>query len=269
MEKLPVLTDVGVTRMRVLFFLIALISIKFLPADIIEVMRFEEIERYLEPDTLIILDIDNTLLEPIQELGTDQWFVHRRDWYEQQGYTSGESLEMALAEWEAVQNITKVMAVERSTPGIVTQLQQKYIVMGMSTRGLALATRTVYQLKDIGINLASASLTAEDVPLLNPQAILFRKGILFTSGTHKGRALLKLFEQLHYTAKRIIFVNDKATHLREVEVACEESHIPFIGLRYGFLDEKVKAFRSDIARVQFENFKMILSDKEALNLIEH
>lgn len=235
---------------------------------IVETFHFDEIKKYLEPDTLVILDIDNTLITPIQEVGSDQWFSHRRDWYGLQGYSADQALEMALAEWEAVQNITRVMTPEPITSQVVRDLQDRFTVMGLSTRGLALATRTVYQLKDVGIDLSTDSLSGDDIPLLNPKAILFRKGILFTSGTHKGKALLKLLEQVNYTPRRIVFVNDKATNLREVEVACEERQIPFIGLRYGYLDERVKSFRSDIARVQFEHFKMILSDKEALNLIE-
>lgn len=251
---------------RALFLLISI----FVPlcAEIVEVKHFSDIKRHLSSDTLVILDIDNTLITPIQEVGTDQWFCHRRDWYELQGCNSGDALEYALAEWEAVQNITKVMAVEPGIPAVVQELQKTYTVMGLSTRGLALATRTVHQLKDVGIDLAVATLSREDIPLLNPQAILFRRGILFTSGTHKGQALLKLLEKVHYSPKRIVFINDKGTNLREVEVACEERKIPFIGLRYGALDEKVKAFRSDVARVQFEHFKMILSDKEAQHLME-
>ncbi len=235
---------------------------------IVEIAHFDELKEYVASDTFIILDIDNTLLTPIQEVGTDQWFCHRRDWYELQGSSATEASELALAEWEAVQNITQVKAVEAQTPEIVRYLQNHFTVIGLSTRGLALATRTVYQLKSIGMDLSLSAPTKEDVPLLIPQAILFRKGILFTSGTHKGKALLKLFEKFNYYPKRIVFINDKATNLREIEVACEEQKIPFIGLRYSFLDEKVKSFRSDIARVQFENFKMILSDQEAKHLME-
>lgn len=248
-------------------FLILLMSVSLF-GKIVEVFHFEELKRYLEPDTLVVLDIDNTLIAPIQEVGSDQWFNHRRDWYGLQGYSSAQSLEKALVEWEAVQNITQVMTPETTTAQKVREIQDRFTVMGLTTRGLALATRTVYQLKDVGIDLSTDSLSGNDIPLLNPQAILFRKGILFTSGTHKGKAILKLFEEVNYSPKRIVFINDKATNLREVEVACEEKQIPFVGLRYGYLDEKVKAFRSDVARIQFEQFKMILSDKEALNLIE-
>ncbi len=49
---------------------------------------------------------------------------------------------------------------------------------------------------------------------------------------------------------------------------CEKEGISFIGLRYNCFDEKVKTFRPDIASVQFEHFKRILSDQEAASLIK-
>lgn len=250
------------------FIFVALLTMLPLYGELVEVSSFDKIKEYLVPETLVILDIDNTLIMPIQELGSNQWFYHRLEWYELQGKTASDALELALAEWEAVQNITKVMAVEPNTAEIVDNLQNHHMVMGLTTRGLALATRTLFQLRDVGIDLSLSAPIKEDVPLLNPQAILFRKGILFTSGTHKGKALLKLLDTFDFQPKRVVFINDKATHLREVEVACKEKNIPFTGLRYGYLDENVKGFRSDIARVQFENFKVILSDKEAKQLIE-
>ena len=253
--------------MRSFFFLVLLVTAP-LSAKIVEVKHFEEIKEYLLPNSLVILDIDNTLITPVQELGTDHWFCFRKEWHMKQGKTAAEALERALAEWEAVQNITQVIPVEKSTPDIVRFIQRHYKVVGLTTRGLGLATRTICQLRDVGIDLGQSALTHIDVPFLNPRAILYRKGVLFTAGTHKGHALLKLLDRFEYRPKRVIFINDKAPNLREIEVACEGRSIPFIGLRYSYLDEKVKGFRADIAQVQFEQFKSILSDEEAKQLIE-
>lgn len=38
----------------------------------------------------------------------------------------------------------------------------------------------------------------------------------------------------------VVFVNDKQKPLEEMEEACAQKKIAFIGLRYGFLDRKVK-----------------------------
>ncbi len=234
---------------------------------ICEIYHFDEIRDYLHPGMLVVLDIDNTLLMPIQELGSDQWFHHRLDRYIQGGCSLQDALEYALSEWEGVQNLSIMTSPECETPSLIDRLQQHWTVMGLTTRGLALATRTVHQLQSVGIHLTKHTVAEDDIPLLNPRLILYRKGILFTSGTHKGQALLKLLDAIGYKPQSILFVNDKASHLREVEVACEAHHIPFTGLRYGFLDEKVRNFRPDIAAVQFEQFSQILSDEEAQKIL--
>ena len=65
----------------------------------------------------------------------------------------------------------------------------------------------------------------------------------------------------------MLFINDKASHLKEVERACEQAKIPFIGLRYGFLDEKVKRFSHEIAAIQWEHFGKLLSDEETATIL--
>ncbi|MCP5469997.1 MAG: DUF2608 domain-containing protein [Chlamydiales bacterium] len=249
------------------FWVVMLLALPLF-AEIHEVNRFEEIKKYATADTLVILDIDNTLIMPKQELGSDQWFRYRLDHYRKQGKSYPEALELALPEWEAVQNITDVQLVEPETAQVITELQSKHIrVMGLTTRGLALAMRTVQQLRSVGIDLAVSAPTSEEIPLLNPHAILFRRGILFTAGTHKGKGLQKLFNELNFHPKRILFINDKRGNLRQLEEGVDEMNIPFIGLRYGFLDHKVRHFRSDIADLQFKDFQAIISDDDAAKIL--
>jgi hypothetical protein len=238
-------------------------------AEIREISSFKEVTAHLKPRTLLILDIDNTLIYPAQEVGSDQWFHSRIDYYRQRGYSYSDALDLALPEWEAVQNITQVKLVEPYITEFMRTVQKdtSLHVMGMSTRGLALASRTVHQLDSLAIDLSKSAPTQKELPFLNPRAVLFRKGIFFTAGTHKGRALKKLLDELGSTPQQVVFVNDKRGHLRQLEETLEEIGIPYVGLRYGYLDQKVKNFRSDIAEVQFESFQRIMSDLEAEKIL--
>ena len=53
-----------------------------------------------------------------------------------------------------------------------------------------------------------------------------------------------------------------------IEESAAKRKIPFIGLRYGKLDDKVKNLDVDLADLQFEHFGHILSDAEARELLE-
>ncbi len=179
-------------------------------SQIIETAHFSEIVQYIEEDTLVLLDIDDTLLIPVQTLGTDVWFCDR--------LKACGSLDQALAEWEAIRQLTKVKIVEEGTAEIIADLQNKNIpVMCLTTQGLALATCTVNQLRTLDIDLTKTAPSNEDFYFINKHGNLYRDGVLFTSGTPKGKSLLKLLDLMGYFPKRIVFINDKATHIFDVE----------------------------------------------------
>lgn len=249
-----------------LFFMVVSV---FCNGEIIETMKFSDLKKYITPKTLVILDIDNTLLIPVQELGTDQWFYHRIKYYEKQGLNRTDSLEKALAEWTAIQSVTKVRVVEEGTQDFISGLQKAgYTIMGLTTRGLGLSHRTIEQLKSISIDLSLTAPSQDEVHFMNGgEGILYRKGVLFTAGTNKGQALKRLVDTINYRMENVVFINDKASHIKEIETTCQALGIPFIGLRYGYTDEQVRNFRQDIADVQFEHFGHILSDKNAEELL--
>jgi len=238
-------------------------------SSLIEIKYFAEIYDYLASDTLIILDVDNTLMEPVQEFGNDQWFRWRLRQLESNGVASNEALSQALSEWHAIQAVTKSRPVELTTPALVGQLQSSdWTVIALTTRGLAVASRTLEQLESIGFCFKKSSPQQHSLLFQNEtQDILFRHGVLFTNGTHKGTSFLTLLDLMDYHPKRVLFVNDKASHIKELEVACYENSIEFIGLRYGHLDERVNNFRSELAEIQGRDFWHIHSDEEAETLL--
>jgi hypothetical protein len=273
-----------------LFFLLAL-TLNHLQAEIIETPNFSCLLEYVvknpSKNTLVILDIDDTLLVPTQTLGTDVWFGYKFSYYVKNGIPADQALEKALAEWEAIRHLTNVKTVESNTAEVVRTLQKKGIsVIGLTTQGLALATRTVQHLQSLNINLDLTSPSNEDIYFINSETpkhkdvvfvdgiivntndrkgVLFRHGILFTAGSNKASAFAKLIRQLGISPDKIVFINDKATHLKDAEKGAQQLEIPFIGLRYSYSDERVKNFRADIAEIQYNrsSFAHILTDEEA------
>lgn len=244
----------------VLFFCFSLFS-----SEIIETKHFKEILDHTTPDTLIVLDIDDTLLIPIQMLGCDEWFCYRLKQLRQEGLDPSAALERSLAEWEGIRHLTKMEIVEPGTEEVVQTLQTRGLtVMGLTTQGIALATRTVLQLKEHYIDLTKTAPSQQDhfFTIAN-HGVLYRHGILFTSGQPKGVALFKLCDAVGLTPKRILFINDKGTHLVDVEKTANERGVEFIGLRYAYSDARKAAFSPLIADRQFEPFRQIMSDEEA------
>jgi hypothetical protein len=241
-------------------------------AIIIETNHFREIKNHLKPKTLLVLDIDDTLVVAIQTLGTDVWFRHRHKALQTRMEPSA-ALHQALAEWEAIQHLTKVRAVEEETETIIKHLQEAQIpIIGLTTRRLDMVNCTLAQLSSLNIDLSKTAPAKEDLYFMNGHTVghevghgvLHRQGILFTAGTPKGEALLKLLALFPTSFDRIVFINDKETHLAEVELTIPPT-IEFIGLRYSHSDERVANYNPHIADIQwyFSSFDCLLSDREA------
>jgi histidinol phosphatase-like enzyme len=246
------------------FFLFLCLGFCSLRALIIEVSSIAAMDQYKEDGVLFLYDIDNTLVKLTQMLGSDQWFYHRYQTLVNEMDSKQEALDKALAEWTSIQYISKIHEVEEGSSAIIkAQQKQGVTLIGFTTRGLALSRCTTRQLKSIGIDFSHTAPTKDDMFFRNTQSIIFREGVLFTSGTHKGKTLCTFLEKLNIKPSKIVFINDKATHLSQVEEACEEMGIPFIGLRYNYLDEEVARFDSKIADKQFERFCKIMTDDEA------
>ncbi len=252
---------------RHLIFLFTLVSSSLFGA-IIEIKQANEIAKHFKNEMLVIFDIDNTILEPVQELGRDQWFYHRIQHHTSLGTPSDKALQRALNEWTAVQYITSVNLIEDDMAKVIGRFQDKGIpVIGLTTRGSPLAHRTIEQLESIGVDLQASAPNKEEHYILQQKevasGVVFKNGVLFTGGTHKGETLFKLLDKLSIKPKSILFINDKASHLAEVERTCQKLGVEFVGLRYGFLDEKVAAFNVQLADRQWDHFTSIPSDEAA------
>lgn len=235
-----------------------------LSAEIVEIKHMDELNRYLDGNTLIVFDIDNTLIEPVQTLGSDQWFEHRVKELVEQGSTLDDALTETRYEWNSIQGVTQVSAVEEQTAPLVKRLQQEgYAVMGLTTRSMGISLLTKHQLRQVGIDLRTTAPTHGEVYMHNGRGTIFTDGVLFTSATNKGMAFEKFIRALNLAPKRVIFVNDKRSHLEELEFCCNKHKIPYIGLRYGYLDEKVAQFSGELAQQQRQHFGRILSDEAA------
>ena len=248
------------------FILLTLLFFTALQAKIFEIQNFKQVISYLDKETILILDIDDTLLITEHMLGCEEWRLDRLKKCEKK-MDPLEAFEKSLAEWEAIRHLSKMEIVEPGTEVIVRDLQtQGYSIMALTTQGLALATRTSQQLKANGFDLTLTAPFDEDCFFtLKHHGVLYRNGILFTSGRPKGEAFFQCCEKMNYQPKRIVFVNDRESHLEDLEKTANLKRVEFIGLRYAYSDAKKASFCPEIAEFQFthSSFDRIVSDEEA------
>jgi hypothetical protein len=253
----------------IVLVLFAICSFSNAWGDIRETPTIETLLSSVDQDTLVVVDIDNTLFAPVQTLGTDEWFYYYLQKLKKEGMPAQKAIEKAKDLWIAIQSSSDISTLEDKTPHVINQLQNdKFIVMAMSTRDVSYADVTLRQLISLGINMKKAAPSFNTFTVEGVDRVLFRDGVLFTSNNHKGKALLAFLKQLHFTPKKIVFINDKESPLKEVEEIVEPQGIKFLGLRYSKADERVKNFRPDLADIELQFFGKVLSDEAAEALVK-
>ncbi len=233
-----------------------------LQATIKDIYNIGELQEHVHPEALVIFDLDNTVFESSYHFGGDQWFRQRVKDHIAEGCSKEEASNRTLAEWTSVQGVIQMKLVEEDAKHLIEDLQKEgLLVMGLTTRGMETSLVTLNHLKNLGVEFhVTAPYDSEHVFMNGPRGVVFRQGVLFTGNTNKGDALWGFLEHAQVDPKHVIFINDKASNIQEVADSCYERKVPFLGLRYGYLDEKVANYDHAQAQKQYTHLSSSLSE---------
>jgi len=219
-------------------------------ADVREASSITQIQPHVDESTLVVFDIDNTLLRPTTYLGSDEWFYFLLNSLKLQGMQEREARAKAVATWNRTQYLIQSKPVETITPDIIRAWQRQGItVMGLTARSTDVAGLTRKNLMAAGIDLTLRPLTKDSMhvtarELGSQENALFKEGVFFVGlGNEKGHALEHILTKLAIKPTRIIFVDDKAHHTTDVDSVMTKASIPCIAFRYGACDEDVRMFK--------------------------
>lgn len=244
-----------------------------LDAKIVETPDINQIEYYVDKDSLILLDIDNTVIQLSQTLGTPEWFS---DYYKKisaSGRAKDDAMQETLKIYLRVNEVSEAKAVDERTVELIQKLQKAGVpILGLTSRDDAMLKTTIRQLKSANVNFNMGRFQNYELKLQAGERSKVQKGIIFAGGKNKGVCLNEFFNATHWKPKRVIFVDDQLKAVQEVEIALLNTHIDYLGLRYSFLDNKVKKLNSNISEIQLEylnNTGKIISDEAALQILKH
>lgn len=241
-----------IMKYKVFIVALLLLSIDQTDAKIEEIKSMKELMSYLNCscDSLVVFDIDSTLLRLDNINHTVPWFCNELDMLQKQSSRPRTELyRKLLSEREQELNQTYIQELQKSTAQqaepiiekIITKLINDKIPFLIETkRGFPHIEITNYQLKSAGIVYKSSpqwsNISCKLTERLSEPAY-YDDGVLFV-GLHntKGDALKALLTKLNHKPKCLIAVDDQYDNLASFEKMAESMCIDFIGLRYGFLD---------------------------------
>lgn len=256
-----------------------ILSIAFLIATtvhavVIESNNYDEVLKHIDAksasDTLVVSDLDNTIIEPVQTLGSDQWGEYMGKKLQAAGIEKETATKMFVSMFSIVQHATQVKTVETSTLKTLDAIAALGVpTLGLTARPLYLTNRSIELLNSVDVKLIGVP----EIANLNLEAtIKYQNGVVFVGPfNNKGLVLKSILEKLTTKKfKRIIFIDDKVHHAANVDAALKDSNLEVYSIRYGAADKKVIGFNSVIADLQWDTFQkngIIISDEDALKQI--
>jgi hypothetical protein len=185
-------------------------------------------------NSLVFLDIDDTIGRVPQTLGLDAWFRFRIQQYANEGHTNAQALASAVEIYNAAQlaSICMVPLHEdiRIAP-LIEELKSKNIkVLALTARNNLLTEKTLTLLKSMDVHF-SDDVLKEGHFLLNNKPVEIKNGVVFANGNNKGVCLEQLVQLGHFETnllsyKSVTFVDDSLKNCTEVAESLEKMQVP-------------------------------------------
>jgi FMN phosphatase YigB (HAD superfamily) len=236
-------------------------------AEVREAKAIREVVAEVKSGDVIVFDLDNTVLEAMQTLGSDQWFEYQAKKYESAGLPAQEARDKAVRDFVQVHQVVRVQAVEAETPGVIRRFQREgYTVIGLTARSNDLQDVSLREVRSIGVDFRATRIEGAEQALGAFPGAAYKDGILFASGQNKGQLLLAVLRATHLTGHRILFIDDKVRNVANVDQALTPAGVANLEFRYGAADPKVAAFNAEVADRQWAMIQaqgLVLPDNEA------
>lgn len=239
------------------------------PGNFVETCDLREVYSYLEPGTLVVIELENVLMESQTQLGSEQWADAIQGYFTPPGGSARDARAALTPLWNRILRQAEMRPVDMSVQAFVRGLQRKgFTVMGISGKDPDMAYTMLDHLQSVDLDLSRTSPYPGHMNVVgatHPAKLV--NGVLFTGVYNDmGLTVATLFQQLGFPGK-VVVISNKKDHLRENHEALAPLGIAVVGIRLTLADQRIARFRSDVAEVQLNFFGRPLSNEAAAVLI--
>lgn len=211
--------------------------------------------------TLLVLDIDDTLLTSAGFFGSDKWY----EW--QKTLPAGDPGRVAC--------LFDVIALNyEAGDQRATQPDGPALVNGLAVDKLLLTSRnplyrggTLRTLRDAGYALPAMlggqaegrSWDFRKTPEAAPVRVLYDQGLYMTTGQDKGLALLDLLRRSNLRYDRVVLVDDGKKNIDNMRAALRDAGIDYLGLHYTRIDKSIGADDVSAGRAGWLAWRQLLA----------
>ena len=227
--------------------------------------------------TLVIFDIDDTLLEAVNFVGSDKWYAWQRgkDVYNHSGELIKVRDEQVYTCLFSILGTLFDLGTSKLTQdnagNIITELKD-YNLMLLTSRTYSFRRATERELSINGIDFSNYhlvdSLKTLDFSLNDgnrTDRITYNRGLVMSTGLDKGKVLREVLSRIGKSYKSIYFIDDSRRNINNMIEEWKNDDTKFTMYHYTRVDKKIsqeEIKQSDQAKKLFDGFlKSAYSDR--------
>ena len=242
---------------------------------IVECDEFKKITQWVDKETCVFIDFDNTLVENCTALGHSDWYYALAQKSAGEGVSFPEFVKNFYMEWIYVQDHCRIKPVEKTTISSVKSLQKNAAyVMVLTHRQYTTVSMTLRQLAPIGLSFKTSTPFDSTFTLRSPFAfpVSHSEGIIFVGDYNLKSQVMGYFAK-KLGCKKILFVDDRLGHVKDVHDWCQKEKIKSTCVHYRAVEIlKPRIYAPEIAEIQqqeLDNRGKIIDNDEALKLLHN
>ncbi len=205
--------------------------------------------------TLLVLDIDDTLLTSAGFFGSDAWYEWQKTLPASDPGKVACLFDVISLNYEAGAQ----QATQADGPALVNPLMQRDALM-LTSRNPLYRGGTLRTLRDAGYAFPTMLDGGDEgriwrwrkTPEANPAPLSYDQGVFMTTGQDKGLVLLDLLGRLDVSYQRVVLVDDGEKNITNMQAALRDAGIDYLGMHYRRVDKRVDA---EMARQGREGWK--------------
>ena len=262
----------GGLMIKKVFFLTFLGCLLFsysLSSEIIECENLSELSEFVTDDTLLLLEIDNVILKPKEEVAKTAFFDYLKQNALREGVDPDQIIDRLYPTWVKIQKKSQSLLADEHLSSYLEGFKERGAkVLALSHRGPQLSYRSLDVLHGMGIYFSTTEELQKNINL-EPDLATFYEGMLFLHPIcDKGEYLSKFLTQLSFSPKKIVCVDHKLVDLVRMGQVLDELGTPFLGVYYHPEDSDISDYTIDVGKVQLEFIDQILPNSVAKVLVE-
>lgn len=232
---------------------ISLVASTFITPHFSDVRQAVDDAHSTTGETLVVFDLDNTILATDTAFGSEHWFLWQSELITAGNPDVATNVNDLLAVQAWIYAVAPIHATEARISSDLQSFASRGIkAMALTSRNLDVRDATLRELARNGLDMTAmapgpaggypGSYRPEGVP--SPKDVIYEHGVMLTQGQNKGLMLRALLEKTGYAPQAIVFVDDRAHHLANVQAAFADRPELVTTIQLTHEVPKVEAFKA-------------------------